>query len=126
MQDLEDGPGPSAMDPAGDSQQAEGQTALAGRRTLSSVGGADSLSEALDMAAAEAERREAHAQETRRNPAGTKPLQANAMMLGMDPESYVLRALSSIKAVDLEQALLVRPPPPAPAAAAVREWGATA
>lgn len=39
----------------------------------------------------------------------TKPPQANPMMEGLSPGSYVLRALKRVKAAELEQALLMLP-----------------
>lgn len=38
-----------------------------------------------------------------------KGLQANPMLLGLTPEQYMLKQLASVRASDLEQALLILP-----------------
>ena len=43
------------------------------------------------------------------SPAAAKPLPPNPMLLGMAPAAYVLRVVGSVRANDLEQALLMVP-----------------
>mmetsp|Transcript_32735 Transcript_32735/g.72312 ORF Transcript_32735/g.72312 Transcript_32735/m.72312 type:complete len:987 (-) Transcript_32735:326-3286(-) len=100
---------------AGARAQEEGGVAPAGRRTLDSVSAADAIIEALDIAANEADRiREHEAEKSKAAAAGgsskaVKPLAPNPMMLGLNPSAYVLRAVSNVKAADMESALLMMP-----------------
>jgi U3 small nucleolar RNA-associated protein 12 len=84
----------------------------AGRRTLESVGAADAIVDALDVAGNE-ERKEAEYRAALEAAGrGGKPPKrppANPLMLGLAPGAYVLRAVSGVKAGDLEQALLLLP-----------------
>jgi U3 small nucleolar RNA-associated protein 12 len=98
--------------------------APAGRRTLESVGAADSIVDALDVAANE-ERKEAEyklaveeavaaaaaggKKAAARARAGVKRPPINPLMLGLPPGSYVLRTVSGVRSSDLEQALLLLP-----------------
>ena len=126
-----DGPGGAGgggQGGAGDLEAAAaaGAAAPAGRRTLETVGAADSIIDALDMAAHEeekmaeaaAEAAQAEAAQAARqvdNPAAQalppppKPPQANPALLGLEPGAYVRRALGAVRAGELEQALLLMP-----------------
>eukprot|EP00887_Chlorella_sp_A99_P006380 scaffold3.g6380.t1 len=88
----------------------EGAAAPAGRRTLESVGAADSIIEALDLAAAEEDKADEHrkASDRARNPAA-KPPPPSPLLLGLGPEEYVLRAVGAVRPAELEQALLLLP-----------------
>ncbi len=87
---------------------AAGTVAAAGRRTLDSVSAADNIVDALDMAAHQEEALAAHLAEKRTNPSA-KPPPANPMLLGLEPGAFVLRCIGSVRANDLEQALLLLP-----------------
>lgn len=95
----------------------------AGRRTIESVSAADTITDALDVAAHEQEKDQeyqvavAAANQSGGASGGTnkaaaakpkRPL-SNPLMLGLSPEAYVLRSVSSVRANDLEQALLLLP-----------------
>lgn len=96
-----------------------------GRKTLESLSAADTILEALDMAAHETQRQAEHAASlsaasapptssrnglsVRAPPVSNKPLPTNPMMLGLTPAAYVLRAVSSVRSNELEQALLLMP-----------------
>ena len=79
-------------------------SAVAGKRTLETVSAADSIVEALDMAAAEEERIKESRQALRE--ADYIP---NPLLLGLSPSNYVLRAIGRVRASDLEQALILIP-----------------
>lgn len=64
----------------------EGSGAMAGRRTLESLSAADSVVDALEMAAAETERM------AKAEPGGPRP-PANPLMMGLSSPDYVLRAV---------------------------------
>ncbi|KAF5835893.1 quinon protein alcohol dehydrogenase-like superfamily [Dunaliella salina] len=101
--------GPLGRVAAGEGE--EGGAAPAGRKTLESVSAADALVDALEMAAHEEERHRDHQKQLA---AGGKSgaaqgLAPNPMMLGLTGSAYVLRALSSVRASDLESALLMLP-----------------
>jgi hypothetical protein len=85
--DLEGGPG-GGGDPAAEGADDGGGSAAAARRTLEGAGSADALVDALEVAAAELERRTAH-------DASKGPLPANPIMLGLNPSDYVLKAVSA-------------------------------
>jgi len=89
----------------------EGGAAPAGRKTLESVSAADALVDALEMAAHEEERHRDHQKQLAAGgKSGAVPsLAPNPMMLGLTGSAYVLRALSSVRASDLESALLMLP-----------------
>ena len=99
----------------------EGIALSAGRRTLDSVGAADSIIEALEMAANEAERQrqereaaEANVDSETDQPSGTKQRltkkpTVNPLMLGLTPSAYILRSIAMVKPSDLESALLMLP-----------------
>jgi U3 small nucleolar RNA-associated protein 12 len=92
---------------------AAGTAAPAGRRTLETVGAADSIIDALDMAAHEEDKlAEAQAEAAQAEAAGKprpKAPPANPALLGLDPGAYVRRALGAVRAGELEQALLLMP-----------------
>jgi len=69
-----------------------GSAAMAGRRTLDSLGAADSVVDAMDLAAAETDRLTAAATAAS---GGAKAVAAtpNPLMLGLSPAAYVLRAV---------------------------------
>lgn len=79
-------------------------SAAAGKRTLETVSAADSIVEALDMAASEEERIKESRQAMRESDYVPNPL-----LLGLSPSNYVLRAIGRVRASDLEQALLLVP-----------------
>lgn len=82
----------------------EMDASLAGRRTGETADAADKIIEALDMAATE-EKRLTEAATEGADKAGA----ANPLMLGMGPDPYLLRTVRSVRASELEQALLVLP-----------------
>lgn len=99
---------------------------MAGRRNIESVKGAEVVLEALKTLSEEAGRKEDHAkamqlwaarQQQQPHAAGgteksaTKPptLVPNMLLLGLDEGAYLLRALSSVRSTELEQALLLLP-----------------
>ncbi|MEW5304297.1 MAG: hypothetical protein WDW36_006917 [Sanguina aurantia] len=87
-------------------------SATAGRKTLESLSAADTILEALDMAAHETQRQTEHAASLAAAAAPRPPripLPTNPMMLGLSPAAYVLRAVSSVRSNELEQALLLMP-----------------
>ncbi|EIE21123.1 transducin family protein [Coccomyxa subellipsoidea C-169] len=88
---------------------AETGTALAGRQTLEVLSGAESIADALELAAAEAERHRAFAAEAAAAGAPGKAPPANPLLAGRSVEEYVLAAVGRVRAGDLEQALLVLP-----------------
>ena len=74
----------------------EGAVAPAGRKTLDSIGAADNIIEALDMAAHEVDRHKesdaARPEEEGRAKAKAPP--PNPLMLGLSPSAYVLKSVS--------------------------------
>jgi len=92
-----------------------GSAAMAGRRTLDSLGAADSVVDAMDLAAAETDRLTAAAAAATGS-AGAKAAAAtlNPLMLGLSPAAYVLRAVqvraSSIAVCLSIQYLQLAPP----------------
>ncbi|KAF8065837.1 wdr3 [Scenedesmus sp. PABB004] len=93
-----------------------GAAAPAGRRTIESVSAADAIVDALDVAAHEAEKEAEHAAALAAAAKGgggggaaPKRPPANPLMLGLPADAYVLRAVSGVRANDLEQALLLLP-----------------
>ena len=99
--------------------------APAGRKTLETVSAADAIVDALDMAAHEAEglREFAAARAAASAAAGpgasaaaaaaaalaVRPPAPNPLLLGLSPGAFVLRALTGVRANDLETALLLLP-----------------
>ncbi|XP_024544362.1 WD repeat-containing protein 3 isoform X1 [Selaginella moellendorffii] len=82
----------------------EGASGLAGRKTQDTVSAADSIIDALDLAEEERKKILEHKE------AGEKTkFQPNVMMLGLSPAAYVLRAVTSVRPSDLEQAFLMLP-----------------
>ena len=63
---------------------------MAGRRTLDSLGAADSVIDAMDLAAAETDRLAAAATAGGGKAAASAP---NPLLLGLTPAAYVLRAV---------------------------------
>eukprot|EP00775_Hariotina_reticulata_P013414 gene13414-13542_t len=94
-------------------------SAPASRRTIESVSAADSIIDALDVAAHEADKDlEYHAAvvaaEAAAAAAGTQPVlpkqpPSNPLMLGLSADAYVLKSVTAVRANDLEQALLLLP-----------------
>lgn len=104
----------------------DGAVTSAGRRTIESVSAADSIIDALDIAAHEQEKEQEYQEALKAAQAATangsskkksaaaaaalpKRPPANPLMLGQSADAYVLRAVSSVRANDLEQALLLLP-----------------
>lgn len=90
--------------PGADKSDGRNTSAVAGKRTLETVSAADSIVEALDMAASEEERIRESRMALRESEYVPNPL-----LLGLSPSSYVLRAISRVRASDLEQALILVP-----------------
>ncbi|KAL8459951.1 hypothetical protein ACS0TY_031742 [Phlomoides rotata] len=83
----------------------EGAVALAGKKTGEIVTATDSIMDALDIAEEELKRiAEYEEVKSKGNVAVFRP---NILMLGNSPSDYVLRAVSSVRTNNLEQALLV-------------------
>ena len=124
----------AAAAPGGAEGDDGGAALPAGRRTLESVGAADSIVDALDVAANEERKAEEHARAVadaeaaaaaraeadglgraavakarKAAAAGVRPPPINPMMMGMPPADYVLRCVSGVRSSDLEQALLLLP-----------------
>ena len=93
-----------------------GETAMAGRRTIDSVKGAERVLEALKVLAEESERRDEHtaaktawhAQQLQlpapsdgRAAAEPPVLVPNMLLLGLDERSYLIRALASVRATEV-------------------------
>ncbi|XP_050243242.1 uncharacterized protein LOC126691952 [Quercus robur] len=89
----------------------EGAVALAGKKTQETVTATDLIIDALDVAEVELNRIAEHQEEKTRGKAAE--FQPNAIMLGLSPSDYVLRALSNVNTNDLEQTLLALPFPDA-------------
>eukprot|EP00878_Enallax_costatus_P043401 GHUV01051372.1.p1 GENE.GHUV01051372.1~~GHUV01051372.1.p1 ORF type:complete len:136 (+),score=73.92 GHUV01051372.1:83-490(+) len=101
----------------------DGSVVAAGRRTIESVSAADTIMDALDVAAHEQEseqeyqaavraaQQSAAAAATGKKAAAAVPKRppSNPLMLGLSADAYVLRSVSSVRANDLEQALLLLP-----------------
>uniref|UniRef100_A0A2N9HX64 Small-subunit processome Utp12 domain-containing protein n=1 Tax=Fagus sylvatica TaxID=28930 RepID=A0A2N9HX64_FAGSY len=85
----------------------EGAVALAGKKTQETVTATDSIIDALDVAEVELKRIAEHQEEKTRGKVAE--FQPNAIMLGLSPSDYVLRALSGVHTNDLEQTLLALP-----------------
>ncbi|KAM3341247.1 WD repeat-containing protein 3 [Capsicum galapagoense] len=85
----------------------EGAVALAGKTTQETLTAADTIIEALDMAAAELKRIAEHEEYISKG--RVSEFRPNILMLGLSPSDYVLRALSSVPTNDLEQTLLALP-----------------
>jgi U3 small nucleolar RNA-associated protein 12 len=76
--------------------------AVVAAKSLESVKGGEMLMAALDLVEAELPAFQQHR-------AGSKQQHRNPLLLGLTPHQYLLRSLRSVKAPDLEQALLVLP-----------------
>lgn len=102
----------------------DGTVTSAGRRTIESVSAADSIIDALDVAAHEQEKEQEYHATVKAAAAATgssrkaaasaaaaapKRPPPNPLMLGLSASAYVLRAVGSVRANDLEQALLLLP-----------------
>jgi len=83
-------------------KQDEPQSEQAVKRSIMSINAGDRLLEALELADQELQ---ASRSKSKKNANKT----VNPMLMGMEPPQYMLWVLKSIKAVDLEQALLVLP-----------------
>ncbi|KAK9811924.1 hypothetical protein WJX72_012560 [[Myrmecia] bisecta] len=93
---------------AGVASAAEGQgVGLGSRSTSETLGAADRLVEALELAANEAARHQADDRQT--DAAGQAAPALNPLLLGLDPAAYVLRVLAAVRPADLEQALMLLP-----------------
>ena len=90
--------------PGVDKSDGRNTSTVAGKRTLETVSAADSIVEALDMAAAEEERIKESRKALRESDYIPNPL-----LLGLSPSNYVLRAIGRVRASDLEQALILVP-----------------
>ena len=67
----------------------------AGRKTLDSVGAADNIIEALDMAAHEMDRQKESGRGSDKGAGSSgKAAPPNPLMLGLSPSAYVLRSVS--------------------------------
>ncbi|XP_073134824.1 uncharacterized protein [Henckelia pumila] len=85
----------------------EGAVALAGTRTGETMTAVDSMLEALDIAEEELKRISDY--EVEKTHGKHSDFRPNILMLGLSPSEYVLRAVSSVRTNDLEQALLALP-----------------
>lgn len=92
----------------GDITAGDGAVAASGRKTLESLSAADSIVDALDMAANEVQKLKEFGAERARNPRAKAPA-PNPLLLGLSPAAFVLKTLTGVKANDLEQALLLLP-----------------
>ncbi|CAA7040774.1 unnamed protein product [Microthlaspi erraticum] len=85
----------------------EGVTAVPGKKTVAALSDADSIIDALEIAENETSRIADHEEEKTK---GKVPdLLPNALMFGLSPSDFVLRAISKVRTNDLEQALLPLP-----------------
>ncbi|KAG7582840.1 WD40-repeat-containing domain [Arabidopsis suecica] len=85
----------------------EGVAALAGKKTIDILSAADSIIDALEVAEDEKNRHAAYEEEKTK---GKVPeYLPNAVMFGLSPTDYVLRAISNVRTNDLEQTLLALP-----------------
>ncbi|VVB01043.1 unnamed protein product [Arabis nemorensis] len=82
----------------------EGVAALAGKKTAETLSDTDSIIDALEVA--EEEKNRVAAYEEEKTKANVPNLLPNAVMLGLSPSDFVLRAISKVRTNDLEQALL--------------------
>ncbi|KAL8516742.1 hypothetical protein ACS0TY_015126 [Phlomoides rotata] len=85
----------------------EGAVALAGKKTGETVTATDSIMDALDIAEEELKRIAEY--EEAKSKGNVTVFRPNILMLGNSPSDYVLRAVSSVRTNDLEQALLALP-----------------
>ncbi|KAG6555190.1 hypothetical protein Mapa_003229 [Marchantia paleacea] len=86
----------------------EGAAGVAGRKTQDTISAVDSIIEALEMAESEIERLALHKKE-KKSDSKAGQFKPNVLLLGMSPHAFVLRAVSSVRPSDLEQALLMLP-----------------
>ncbi|KFK39464.1 hypothetical protein AALP_AA3G248000 [Arabis alpina] len=82
----------------------EGVSAIAGKKTPDSLSDTDAIIDALEVA--EEEKNRVAAYEEEKTKGKVPDLLPNAVMLGLSPSDYVLRAMSKVRTNDLEQALL--------------------
>ncbi|KAK3268664.1 Dip2/Utp12 protein [Cymbomonas tetramitiformis] len=85
----------------------EGAVAAAGHRSMESVTSADSILEAMELAEEEDRQEKEHQEELTINP-NLGPRKPSPLLLGMHASDYVLKAISGVRASDLEQVILVR------------------
>jgi len=90
------------------SSGAGGESGVAGERTLESISATDRIVEALEMSENEAKRVAEH-EEAQQRSGGSDRMPPNVLMLGLSPSAYVLKSVSSVRAADLEQALMCLP-----------------
>lgn len=86
----------------------EAEAAPAGRKTLETVGAADQIIDAIDIATSEEEKLKEYAEDAKHNPSAKAP-PPNPLLLGRNPSAYVLSVVSGVRSSDLEQALLLLP-----------------
>ncbi|GIL45803.1 hypothetical protein Vafri_2953 [Volvox africanus] len=95
------------------SDAAAAAAAVAGHRTLEAVSAADAIIDALEAAALELERlRTADRERAEAAAAGRpppRPLPPNALMGSLVPSAYVFKVVSSVRASELEQAIMMMP-----------------
>ncbi|KAL3678206.1 hypothetical protein R1sor_021162 [Riccia sorocarpa] len=85
-----------------------GAAGVAGRKTQDTISAVDSIIEALELAENETIRIAAYKKE-KKNDTKAGQFKPNVMLLGMAPNAFVLKAVSSVRPSDLEQALLMLP-----------------
>ena len=88
----------------GQAAGAEGAAAAAAGTSQEALTGADRIIEALELAAAEGERRAEAERQPERGAFAPNPL-----LLGLSPTAYVLRAVKGVRSSDLEQTLIMLP-----------------
>ncbi|GMH45948.1 hypothetical protein BSKO_13912 [Bryopsis sp. KO-2023] len=86
-----------------DPKTEDSTTEPAGQKTLATVNAADSILDALDMAAHETKRLAEHKAQS------SDQFESNPLMYGLKPSSFVLRAVQNVKNGDLEMALMSIP-----------------
>lgn len=91
----------------------EEENGRASRGTLESLKGGERLMEGLEIADGESKAlaiwEKANQAALAAGQPGLKPRSENPMLLGVDPDRYILKVLRMIKQPDLEEALLVLP-----------------
>lgn len=76
---------------------------FSGRKTVESINAADSIIDALEIAAHESKRIADHGNQT------DTQFESNPLLRGMNPSAYVLRKVQDVKSGDLEIALMSLP-----------------
>lgn len=85
----------------------EGSVAVPGKKTQETITAMDMIIDALDTAEAELKRIDEYNADKQNGKAGQ--LQPNVLMRGLSPADYVLQAVSTVRANDLEPTLLSLP-----------------